>query len=255
MAFLTWKERNSKGTEIGPLWYIDFDATLLEEYTRSADITTFPVENGAVLADHHQPNPRAITLEVIVTDTPVRPATLREGMQNAALQPPGQVAPKALDLPINKAPVAGLAGQRLIQGNASRFPRQRTASVLQFTGTVSRVVDIFEVFDGLIDASQVVNVLLFGEKEFKNMLLANVRAPRTAGNGHSMTFTVDLVQVEFASTEGDRKVPAEKKHEPKRDVGNRNGTPVEREDPARARIVTSNWFGGIDTSELPPSLL
>jgi hypothetical protein len=224
MALLTWRDRNTRGLEIGPLWYLDFDATLLEEFTRSADITTFPIESGAVLSDHHQPQPRAITLEVMVSDTPVKPPNTLPGKTSAAPQPPG----------FSLGPI------------------------LYFAGRVTRVVDTFDVLDGLLDNSILVNIVLFGDQEYKNMVISNMRAPRTAEDGTSLTFTVDFLQVAFATTESsslDAGTPKETKDEQKRDTGNRNGTPVERNDPARGRIVSTEWYNNIDTSKLPPSLL
>lgn len=225
MALLTWRERNSKGAELGPTWYLEFDATLLEEFTRSAEITRFPVETGAVLTDHYQPQPRAISLEVQVSDTPSREILPRPGLSNSTPMPTGAKFAKALDLPVNPAPVAGLAGQRVIQGNVSRFPKQRTAVLLQFNGTITRTVDAFQVLDGLMESRQLVDVLLFRDVEYKNMMIVNVRTPRGADAGSTLTFTIDLVQVQFAGVEKTTsKEPKASKHSPKRDGGRRNGS-------------------------------
>lgn len=257
MALLTWRVRDSKGQEIGPTFFLDFDATLVEEFTRSAEVTTFPVENGAVLSDHHQPQPRAISLEVTVSDTPVRTNAPREGAQSAVEQAIGTVRPKALELKPNPAPVTGISGARIIQGNVARFPKKRTASVLQFIGGVTRTTDVFQELDNLMQYSVLVNVVLFGSLEYKNMLITNVRAPRNASSGSTLTFTIDLLQVEFADTE-ERKTqasPEQDQHKGRRDVGNRNPKPVESTDPARTRFVGSSVYSSVDTSRLPSSLL
>lgn len=237
MALLTWRERNTKGEEFGPVWYLDFDATMLEEFTRSAEVTQFPVENGAVLTDHYQPQPRAITLEVQVSDTPNRPDVLLDGKQNAAKRPFGIERAKHLDLKINRAPVTGISGVRIIQGNVARFPKKRTASVLVFDGEVTRTVDVFQVLDGLMTTAQLVNVLLFQDVEYDNMVITNIRTPRDAQSGSTLSFTLDLLQITFATTEtGAAPAPTEKKHKPKQDGGNKNPTSsIEAEAEAIAR--------------------
>lgn len=225
MALLTWRKRNPKGEVEGPTLYLDFDATLLEDFSRSAEVTQFPVENGAVLSDHYQPQPRAITLEVQVSDTPTAPRNLLDGKESAINEPLGTVRPKHLELPVNKAPVTGVTGTRIITGNASRVQRQRTASVLQFDGEVYRTVDVFLALDDLMSAGQLVDVLLFREVEYKNMVVTNIRTPRDAQSGSTLTFTIDLLQIIFANTEtGADPQPREAKHKPKETGGAKNPT-------------------------------
>jgi len=242
MALLTWRERNSKGDETGPTWFLDFDATLLEEFTRSAEITTYPVEKGALLSDHYQPQPAAITLEVVVSDTPLSGPTVREGEQNAAPSPPGEVGPKALDLKVNRAVVTTVLGTRAITANASRFPTKRTASVLQFTGEVTRVVDVFEALNGLMTSSQILNVLLFSDLEYSNMMIVNLTAPRRADSGSSLVFTIDLVQVTFTDSDNLEAVPVEPQHKRRSGAGNKNGTATSSDPIAFARATSQVYY-------------
>lgn len=225
MALMTWRKRDPKGQPTGPTLYLDFDATLLEEFSRSAEVTRFPVEDGSVLSDHYQPQPRAITLEVQVTDTPVRPRKRIDGKTSAINEPIGIERPLYLDLPLNPAPVTGVTGPRIIRGNVERFPKQRTVPILQFDGEVYRTVDAFLMLDELMQTGQLVDILLFREVEYTDMVIVNVNAPRDADSGSTLTFTIDLVQVVFASTEtGASPQPKEKKHSPRQDAGGRNPT-------------------------------
>lgn len=249
MALLTWRERNTKGQEVGPTWYLDFEATVLEEFSRSALVTDFPIENGAILSDHYQPQPRAITLDVFVSNTAAkeyqRPDEVDAEAQNAAAPAPGVVGPLALDLPVDDSPVAGLAGQRLLQGNISRLPRKRTASVLQFTGRVKRVVDVFQVLDGLIQSGQLVNVILYNDLEIKDMMIVNVQTPRTADDGEALRFSIDLVQLSFADTETqglNDNSPQEVKQQPRAPRGGRNGKPTTLGTRAASGAQTQPWF-------------
>lgn len=243
MALLTWRLRNTRGEEYGPTKYLEFDATLLEEFTRAAEVTRFPVENGAVLTDHYQPQPRAITLEVVVSDTPARPFTPLDGKVSETQVPLGAVAPKALELKPNPAPVTGIAGKRFYRANANRFPKQRTASVLQFDGRVTRTIDVFKALDELMESGQLLNVLLFGEVEYSDMVIVNVRTPRDVGSGSTLTFTIDLVQIQFADTTTEANPqPSESKHQPRDDVGNRNGTDTANDSNAEARRLNTTYY-------------
>jgi hypothetical protein len=241
MALLTWRKRNAKGEEFGPVKYLEFDATLLEEFTRSAEVTRFPVENGAVLTDHYQPQPRAITLEVQVSNTPARPFAPIEGKVSETAIPVGAVTAKALDLKTNRAPVTGILGARFVTANASRFPKQRTASVLQFDGEVTRTIDVFKALDSIMETGQLVDVLLFGDVEYKNMVIVNVRTPRDAESGSTLFFSIDLVQIQFAdTTTAKTSQPTESKHKKKSDAGNRNGKATDSQ--AEAERLNAEYY-------------
>jgi len=225
MALITWQKRDPKGAKTGPVKYLDFDATLVEEFSRAADVTQYPVENGAVLSDHYQPQPRALTLEVQVSDTPAQIPNRIDGKTNAAPAPGARERPKHLDLPVHREPVTSITSTRILTANAARFPTKRTASVLQFDGVVHRSVDVFVVLDELMETGQLVDVLFFGDVDRKDFVITNVRAPRDASSGSTLNFTIDLLQITFADTktEGNAE-PTDAKHKPKNDAGNRSGS-------------------------------
>lgn len=60
-----------------PIW--NFDATISESHTHTAEVTTHPVERGVDIADHIQIKPFNLTLDGIVTNTPLTP-----GVQGSA---------------------------------------------------------------------------------------------------------------------------------------------------------------------------
>lgn len=47
------------------------DAALSEDHTLDSEVTSFPVERGAEITDHVRPLPRTITIEGVVSDTPL----------------------------------------------------------------------------------------------------------------------------------------------------------------------------------------
>src|SRR5688572_10408374 len=72
-------------TELGiPTEVVQFDVTLSESHESVSVITDFPVESGADVSDHIRTLPKALAVEVFVTNTPTRPQVLRVA-QAAAL--------------------------------------------------------------------------------------------------------------------------------------------------------------------------
>ncbi len=265
MSLLTWRDTKD-GQPTGPTWYLEFDATLLEEFNRAADVTTYPIETGAVLSDHYQPQPRAITVTGVVTNTPIKNRAHREGMEDRVPGALGFTALKQLQSAsamqqregIVTGPVISLPGRRLIRGNIerARLPIPQTAMLFQFGGDVTRVADVFLLIDELMEERIPVNVLIFDELEFKNMMITNHRVPRTAGAGGHYEFTLNLLQISTAETAAagttdagvERKEP---KHKPNKDGGKKNGRTSTRKERSRIRKTLVN----MDTANLPDALV
>ena len=57
--------------EFLPAGSIEFDASITETHDSENDITQFPVEVGADITDHIRPQPERITINGIVTNTPI----------------------------------------------------------------------------------------------------------------------------------------------------------------------------------------
>lgn len=54
-----------------------FDASLSESHTREANVTEFPIEDGSPISDHRQRLPATVTIEFLVSDTPIGEALAR----------------------------------------------------------------------------------------------------------------------------------------------------------------------------------
>ena len=214
MSLITFRDRNTKGDPTGPTWYLQFDAATVEEFTRSAEITTYPVETGTILSDHYQPQPRHISLTGVVSDTPSGPWTNIESMQNAAAPPvmvtkplelrvrpdPRRTTPSGILRPIATGP---LPSQRLIQSNIerARLYIPRWAQTLQVAGSdlpgsgVTRVASFLSVLDAIMEQRLPVSVVLLTGAEYTDLMITDLRAPRSSGSGGSMSFAIDLQQV------------------------------------------------------------
>jgi len=55
----------------GAIGVINLDATLSESHSRSAQVTEHPVEGGAVVSDHIIADPAEITINGVVTNSPI----------------------------------------------------------------------------------------------------------------------------------------------------------------------------------------
>lgn len=51
---------------------VQFDASLSETHSITASITQHPVETGSDITDHYRGNPDTLSMDVVVSDTPIR---------------------------------------------------------------------------------------------------------------------------------------------------------------------------------------
>jgi len=276
MSLITFRDRNTSGTPVGPTWYLNFDALTVEELTRSAELTQYPVETGATLSDHYQPLPREISLTGIVSETPSGPWTNIEKMQNAAAPP--VMATRPLRLQVQPSPqrvgalgiprpisTSVLPGRRVIQSNIerARLYIPQFAQTLQITDTgsaftnrgVTRVARFVEMLDGLMGGRFVVTVILQTGAEYQNMMITEMRAPRIAGSSGAITLSLDLQEVVLASPVTETKAAqtrAEPKQKPKKAKGRKGKKPVKVGTPEERRLQSSlpedqrNMSGGGD---------
>lgn len=115
-------------TDLGAVFVIEFDATLSEQHTSSAQVTEHPVETGANITDHVRPMLDKVQLEGFITNTPIN-SLAEEAVRNAGLQPLGAIsggqAPFTLTAP---------AFARNSSGQQSALTRQRIVAYAQVRG-------------------------------------------------------------------------------------------------------------------------
>jgi hypothetical protein len=249
MSLITFRDKNTSGDPVGPTWYLNFDALTIEELTRTAEITEYPVETGATLSDHYQPMPRRISMTGVITETPVGGWTNIEGMQNAAapqamVERPLQLAIKPDQARIGPAGVLRpistsiLPGRRVVQSNVERarlyIPKfahtfQVADGSLDSDGnktplrsTATRIASFITVIDGLMETRTVVNVIMETGSEYGNVMITDFRAPRIAGSSGSVVLSIDMQEVILASPATETKqaqTRSEPKHKPKKARG------------------------------------
>ena len=244
-SLITFRDKNTSGDPVGPTWYLQFDALTVEEVSRSADVTQYPVETGATLSDHYQPMPREITMTGVVTDTPSGAWTNLEGMENAAAPPvmverPMRIEPRPDPRRVGAAGIARplgtsiLPGRRVIQSNVerARLYIPAFAQVLQVAGTgdrntrsgVNRISRFTEMLDGLMQSRTSVSVILQTGAEYANMFITDMRAPRVARTSGSVSFSLDMVEVIEADPVKETKGAQQRsrsEHKPKKAAGSK----------------------------------
>ncbi len=148
---------------------IEIDATVRETHTLTATVTEHPVEAGASVVDHVRPEQPRITLEGVISNTPIRvPGTHMDGAT-------GRVEKVELG-------------------------EDRAANVLRFSGPFDRVGTVRDLLAVLIDSGTLVTIrtsLLV----YEDMVLHRLEIPRDAGLGNTLRFTMDAVRIRLVDTQ------------------------------------------------------
>lgn len=155
--------------EGGSLQTIDFDCSVEEVYEGAAEVTEHAVESGSNIADHVRPENDTLSLECIVTNTPVIPRVF--GMDGAT----GSVQSVSL-------PSAG------------------NVSTLQFSQAFDRVRAVDEALRSLKDSGQILTVRT-SLREITDVVLTRVKVTRNKESAKSLNLNLDLKRVKIATTE------------------------------------------------------
>ena len=210
MSIIRWKD--------GLDWWMRFDAATVEEFTRDAEVSTYPVETGAILSDHYQPQPRRILLTGMVSDTPSGPnwTNIGSGAGTGAekapqpLMRPGTVKSQVIKAQLGRGP-AGilrpisttvLPSRRLVRANIERaklfIPRKVYVLRAVEGEPVNRITTFVLALDELMDKRIPVTIVLSGGLEFKDMMITSHSSPRVSGSGGSIRVRLDLQQITAA---------------------------------------------------------
>lgn len=161
-VLLTWTKGSAEVTAA-------FDAIVTETHSRSAQVTAHPVEQGADVADHVYVDPLRLTLEALVTNTPLRTPTTQN--RNSS----GEV--RALD--------------------------DVQANTLQFDASMDRPKDVYEDLRDAFANKSAITVDTALER-YQDMVIIGLSVPREAGSGldtqsgtrvDKLTFSIEMQQI------------------------------------------------------------
>jgi len=161
-------KRPPKGTKIK-----DFiiDATLSENHTRTAQVTNNPVEKGADVTDHIQVSPIELTINVIVSESPLDVGSSVKGV--------------------------GVATAGAIAGSAAQIAAGAVLGLLNAGN--NRVVDAYDLFTRMIE-SRIPFTVVTGLKEYESMVITSLSIDRDNTTGRALNFTMNLKQIRLVES-------------------------------------------------------
>jgi hypothetical protein len=170
----------------GQQFTVEFDATLREIHTAGAQATTHPVEKGSDIADHVQINQPKLTIEAVVTNAPIKtPASNADGVA-------GEVRKKDFVVKDSRQITFGVTTVRV------PITKTVSAQVLQFDQQFDRVKNVVAVLVDIVENARLVEITN-GLRDYEDMVLVNLQAPREATD--STTITFDALHIDFVETE------------------------------------------------------
>ena len=142
-------------TTIDTLW---LDASLKEDHDLEVDVTDHPVETGASVSDHARPKPREVTIEGVVSNTPLSTLQARQAQTAEGTS------------------ILSTAGQPAVRGKPGWA--ESAFATLEALWTVPKLITI-----------------VTGLKTYDNMLLTSLKVPRDDKTGDVLKFTAKFKQV------------------------------------------------------------
>jgi hypothetical protein len=195
---------------------IVLDATVSELHTIDSEITEHPVEEGAAVADHHRAKPDVITLEGIISNTPINRGQSRR--------------------------VASSFGESF----------ETTADQDAIAGQPGYAEQAYLALKDLRDTSKLVSVIT-PLRTYESMLLQTVTIPRNVKTGDALRFTAVLKQVRLVKNKTTTQtVAAEPKAHKKTSTGKQSAKELTGGDGEAKR---SSWARGLSDSAGLSSML
>lgn len=157
---------NLSSTEI-----IEFDASVREEHIAEVEVTEHPVESGIAVTDHARPKPLEITIEGVITNTPLNRqqtlSTTGRGVRQVMTTVRGNQISELLDTSTLSDAVQGQPG---------------------------RAENAYKKLCDLRDNPQIV-VVVTALKTYQNMIMTSLRVPRDAETGDILRFEARFKEV------------------------------------------------------------
>lgn len=218
-----------------------FDAVVDVNYHRVAQVSSFPVEDGAVYSDHIQTNPLELNIEAYVSDQPawIPDTQVAEGVVGAYQE--STTYKQWLEGYERRELTFSLPSGRLVRNtiDLARPTNVTVPKVIIFQGgSPKRVANVFEQLDTLIDQGVLLQVKT-RFSDFDNMVLRTVDAISDNRTGDGARFRLDLVQIKIVQTAkvfgGARRVPTR----PKDDEGDDKGGDAEDQSNKEGSVLAS----------------
>lgn len=181
---------------------LEFDCVTSETHDGTSTVTEHAIESNAPISDHKYHNPRRLTIEALVTNTPLG-APPSSGYGDG-VQITGEVREAGEDEP-----------------GAAQRPR---ASVVVFSADFDRMADVADTLDRLrIEATPV--TITTRVRTYEDVQIASVLMPREPDDGDTLRLTIECVEVRIAQSRTvDSPAPREPRGGRVTDRGGREGS-------------------------------
>lgn len=209
---------------------LEVDAIVTETYDLAAEVSEHPVEEGANISDHVRPSLNHITLEVAVSNQPIR-AIGNHGATFRATE---------LRLPSVTRITRGAQGRQRSQTETSA-PSQG-ATVLRFDEeSFDRVREVHDELERLMRSGTPIDIVGARFGDLENYLITGVSMPVSNDNG--FTFTLDIQELRTAVTQ-EAAAPSPSVERGRRQGNRGRQNPTETTDGQRSESVLHNALLG-----------
>lgn len=207
----------------GQLLPLVLDAAVEEQHRANAQVTQHEVEEGVNIADHYRAERRVLTLDVRISDTPIRPNDA-VGMA---------LFPVAAQLPNRQEPTTDpvFDGQEWFV--PSIVPQATPPVQLAAFQTVldrQRIADSWQVLMDARERALLADVTTKYET-YEDMALTGLSAPRNAADGSWLRANLTFTEIRSVSSElVDDPVPARARDRRRRERGSQEGEQATEEE-------------------------
>lgn len=232
---LKWEEPQSG--------WMEFDAVVRQTVDHDGEVTEHPVDTAARVADHYRQVAVPITLETIITNSPIRLPNTHTG---GAVDFPN-IEVLQLQQPIFPGAPTSVGGFDISSKRSVRIQTQA------YTSNLDRVNLIYEELRQIQDEARVLTVSLYGigagdrGGNFDSMLLKRFQMDQDPSMTNAIRLTLELKKVIFAdvlTSDISSKIPRKQRSNAPKPAGKKPATPVP-DDPAteeRSASILSQLF-------------
>lgn len=160
---------------------IVFDATVQETHNLNSEPTEHPIEEGSPVTDHVEVKPREISIEGIISNTPLNLGATLQGAGTTA----GQIIGRR---------IGGVIGQQVGAIGAGAL----VGLMLNRSGSSTK--NAYDYFRDL-QKKRVPFTVITGVEKYENMILTTLTVVRDTTTGNSLRFTAGCKQISIVSSE------------------------------------------------------
>jgi hypothetical protein len=213
--------------DIGDQHYIvTLDASVNEAHQGSAQVTEHPVETGAAVTDNIRPLPRRLTIEGVVSNTPIY----------AEILSPTRVSNGDVNAEVKSTSFTTASGKTVTT------PKGKA---LQFSEKFDRVKDVYEALVGAYQNGSLITIATTLQR-YDSFAITALNVPRNVDNSNAIQFTIDFQEILTVDVQEVESLAA--KHQEKKRGAKPTKAPeaAKEKDIRKAMIVSvGQWLGAL----------